>query len=187
MKRDKTILSVDKILNLSNGSISYIKLIKLLYLIDRALLQIRGYSLTGDNYVAMKLGPVTSETYASICDLKANPIEKEENPSDYWENYFEIVAPKESQKKVNIAQRKNRDENLIVKSLSLNEMEKKILEEAVLTYKDFNYSQMIDFTHDNCQEWVDPYPYRVYKIYNEDILYQIHEADNKLYPFKTNY
>ena len=38
----------------------------------------------------MKLGPVLSETYSYICDLKANYDAKKKEPSDYWENYFEV-------------------------------------------------------------------------------------------------
>ncbi len=48
------------------GRMSYMKLIKLMYLIDRAALLRWGWSMTGDSYVSMENGQVLSTTYDLI-------------------------------------------------------------------------------------------------------------------------
>ncbi|WP_308512965.1 Panacea domain-containing protein [uncultured Turicimonas sp.] len=47
----------------AGGTMSYLKLLKLVYLADRKALLETGKTLTGDSYSAMKLGPVPSFTY----------------------------------------------------------------------------------------------------------------------------
>jgi len=44
----------------------YIKLIKLLYLADRRMIQKRGRAITGDSYYSVKCGPILSETLEAI-------------------------------------------------------------------------------------------------------------------------
>jgi uncharacterized phage-associated protein len=50
---------------------SYMKLIKLLYLLDREALRRWGRPVTGDRYVSMDRGPVLSQTYNLIIDEPA--------------------------------------------------------------------------------------------------------------------
>jgi uncharacterized phage-associated protein len=54
-----------RFLKLANGKMNYLKLIKLLYLLDRESLNRRGRPVTGDQYYSMKLGPVLSEASSS--------------------------------------------------------------------------------------------------------------------------
>ena len=49
-----------------DGRMSYMKLIKLMYLIDRTALLRWGWSMTGDSYVSMEHGQVLSTTYDLI-------------------------------------------------------------------------------------------------------------------------
>lgn len=49
-----------------HGRMPYIRLLKLLYLVDRESLQERGWPVTGDRVVAMQHGPVLSGTYDLI-------------------------------------------------------------------------------------------------------------------------
>ena len=55
-----------RLLTLRGGSMSYIKLIKLLYLADREALIRWGYPITTDCYVSMDIGPVVSRIYDLI-------------------------------------------------------------------------------------------------------------------------
>ena len=178
MKVKKSIQAIDLILNLSkNREIAYIKLIKLVYLIDRAFIQLHGKSLTGDRYVSMRLGPVTSDIYNYIKDLKIYPKDTNKKPMDYWENYFQISD------NYYIQATKERNSHLIL-SNTLEKEEKIIINEAVECFKDYDYKQMINYTHENCKEWIDPFPFRCSDIEFDDIVYWIEEG-NKLYPFKT--
>jgi len=59
---------------------SYLRLLKLLYLAERALLATTAIPLTGDNPVAMKKGPVLSQAYATI--------KGETSRSGEWETFI---------------------------------------------------------------------------------------------------
>ena len=50
----------------------YIKLIKLMYLVDRAALNERGWPISTDVYVSMAHGPVLSRTYDLIREHSVN-------------------------------------------------------------------------------------------------------------------
>ncbi len=55
-----------RLLTLRGGSMSYVKLIKLLYLADREALIRWGRPITTDRFVAMDIGPVVSRIYDLI-------------------------------------------------------------------------------------------------------------------------
>ena len=57
-----------RILRLRGGNMSYVKLIKLLYLADREALIRWGYPITTDCFVSMDIGPVVSRIYDLIRD-----------------------------------------------------------------------------------------------------------------------
>lgn len=63
------------------GRMSYLKLIKLMYLIDRESLMRWGESLTGDSYVSMEHGQVLSSTYDLI---KTNTL----GIPSYWQEFI---------------------------------------------------------------------------------------------------
>lgn len=65
------------------GRMHYIKLIKLLYLIDRDALLQWGRPVTFDNYVSMDNGPVLSKTLDLIRDEPAP------DQQSYWLNYIQ--------------------------------------------------------------------------------------------------
>ena len=71
-----------KFLALRGGRMHYLKLIKLLYLLDRAALLRWGIPVTTDRYVSMDHGPVVSRIYSLIT---------EEIPKPVWAEY--ISAP----------------------------------------------------------------------------------------------
>lgn len=64
---EKTIQAASVLLEGTEGrSMSYLRLLKLLYLADREMLRRTGLPITCDRVVAMKHGPVLSETYNLI-------------------------------------------------------------------------------------------------------------------------
>ncbi len=56
------------LLHLRGGRMSYLKLLKLLYIADREALHRWGIPISHDNYVSMDHGPVLSQTYNLIRD-----------------------------------------------------------------------------------------------------------------------
>ncbi len=62
------------------GRMPYIRLLKLLYLADRASLRETGHPITGDHVVAMDNGPVLSKVY--------NLIKGEAVGTDVWNQFF---------------------------------------------------------------------------------------------------
>lgn len=62
-------------------SMGRMRLLKLLYIADRALIAERGRPITGDRPVAMKLGPVLSETYGLIKGQHTNNC--------VWDQFFQ--------------------------------------------------------------------------------------------------
>ena len=63
------------LLKKANAPMKYLKLLKLLYLADRAMLLNQGLLITCDNFLAMQHGPVLSHTYKIIKgkDLQNSP------------------------------------------------------------------------------------------------------------------
>jgi uncharacterized phage-associated protein len=57
-----------RLLSLAGGRLQYLALIKLLYRLDREAINRWGMPVTTDQYVSMKLGPVTSHIYNLIKD-----------------------------------------------------------------------------------------------------------------------
>ena len=62
----KALAAATHLLAKNDGCMPYMRLLKLLYLADRAALMEYGRPITGDRYVAMKLGPVLSNVYDRI-------------------------------------------------------------------------------------------------------------------------
>ncbi len=70
------------LLERAGGAMEYIKLIKLLYLADRAALIETGSPITGDRFVSMKYGPVLS----NVLNLIKEPKPREDS---IWHRYIE--------------------------------------------------------------------------------------------------
>ncbi|AFS53899.1 Panacea domain-containing protein [Leptospirillum ferriphilum] len=62
----KALAADTHLLAVSDGGMAYMRLLKLLYLSGRAALLEYGCLITGDRYIAMKLGPVLSNVYDRI-------------------------------------------------------------------------------------------------------------------------
>ena len=74
-REDKATQAAALLLKWRGGQMSYMKLLKLLYLADRAALIRWGRPLTFDAYVSMRNGPVLSRTY----DLISEGVPPDEN------------------------------------------------------------------------------------------------------------
>ena len=89
----KTAQAVTVFLKKNGREMSYMKLIKLLYLVDRQALRLWERPLTGDIYFSMKHGPVLS----NVLDIINNGEDPDDN--SYWYKY--ITAPSNYKVKLN--------------------------------------------------------------------------------------
>ncbi|MHB1265166.1 MAG: Panacea domain-containing protein [Gemmatimonadaceae bacterium] len=81
-REERTTQAAARFLKLRGGQMSYMKLLKLLYLADRKALLDLGRPITYDRYVSMKHGPVLSQTY----DLMV--AEEEPTTQSYWRRFI---------------------------------------------------------------------------------------------------
>ena len=118
----------------------YIKLLKLLYLAEREAMAKWGQSISGDRFVSMPQGPVLSQTYdlikgssSSSCSIWESTIKGEKNyrvaiEADLSEDFFD----------------------------ELSKAETNLLDSIYETYGKMSGFELVDYTHDKCQEWSDP-------------------------------
>ncbi len=118
------------------GRMSYLKLLKLLYLAEREALAKWGDSMSGDKFVSMPHGPVMSGTY----DL----IQSENN---YWQNFIASEANYEVAIKPHIS---------IDDLDELSRSELKILDAIFDEFGGKSRWELVKYTHDYCSEWQDP-------------------------------
>lgn len=123
------------LLELTEGSsMSYLKLIKLLYIADRESLRESGAPITGDWCVAMKHGPVLSYIY----DLIRGEA-PEDGDEEYWCNHLET-----SNHDIKLRMEPGKSE--------LSEYEIQKLEEVFEEYRDVDQWRLRDITHE-FPEW----------------------------------
>jgi hypothetical protein len=124
------------ILSLRGGTMHYLKLIKLLYLVDREALARWGSIVTTDNHVSMEYGPVGSTVL--------NLVTKPDVSKNYWKKY--------------ISEPFGDDEVKLLEAVPLDRMsraEEKLVREI---YEKFGYQNRWDivaYTH-KLPEWKDP-------------------------------
>ncbi|TXL07992.1 hypothetical protein BMR09_04255 [Methylococcaceae bacterium CS3] len=143
---------------------AYIKLLKLLYLADRAALLKWGESLTGDCFVSMPQDSVLSQTY----DLIKGASFSSTDGWDYWvrdEKNYEVSLKQEN------VNRDSFDE--------LSDAELEILDGVLLEFGNMKNFDIVKYTHDHCAEWENPngssYPIKPETIFrtlgkNEDVV-----------------
>lgn len=125
------------LLRLRGGRMSYMKLIKLLYLADRVSLTRRGRPITTDRYVSMDRGPVLSRTL--------NLITEDRDPAapSFWAEC--ITEPVNYE--VGLVADPGADE--------LSQSEERILEEIFAEHGRKSRWELVKLTHD-LPEWQDP-------------------------------
>ena len=123
----------------AGGSMEYIKLIKLMYLVDRAALNERGWPISTDVYVSMAHGPVLSRTY----DLIREP------PWPEHESVWQSHIRRKGTYHIELAQ-----EPLTIEAMSENEIG--IAQEVVAHFGSWPWQELVQYTHDHLPEWQDP-------------------------------
>lgn len=119
------------------GRMSYMKLLKLLYLAERQAMAKWGESMSGDKFVSMPHGPVLSETYSLI--------------SGETEGYWNRLITGQADYEVSLAQ------NIEIEDLDeLCLAEMKILDAVFDKCGKMSRWKVRDYTHDHCAEWQDP-------------------------------
>ena len=124
-------------LRLGGQKMSYLKLIKLLYLLDRTALERWGRPVTGDRYVSMKLGPVLS----NVRDLIV--WEQPRNQSDVWHHLIQKVGTYDVELKK------------AVEPDSLSQRELDLIQEVAKKFGHMGKFQIAEYTH-TLPEWKKP-------------------------------
>jgi uncharacterized phage-associated protein len=122
------------------GSISHLKLVKLVYLANRRAMEKFDYPMFDDTLVSMDHGPVNS---AFLNYINGDAI------TDYhdWREFITARADHAVGLK-----KKIRTDELD----ELSEAEIEILEELWAKFRKYDQWKMVTYTHDNCPEWEDP-------------------------------
>ena len=132
MYRDrKSLEAVSYLLDKLGGTAEYIKLIKLLYLVDRKLLEKKGRTVTGDRVYALPLGPILSRT-----------LDRLDGKDDAWSEY--ITNP--SRYEVKLAR--------LVPVAALSSAESDVLDEVLVEHGSKTWQELVEFTH-TLPEWLD--------------------------------
>ena len=133
---EKTTHMASYLLIRRGGRMSYMKLLKLLYLAEREALVKWGESMSGDKFVSMPHGPVMSSTYDLI-----------QGGGNMWESFITSEANHEVSLKSGVLE----DE---LDELSLSET--KILDRVFEKFGAMHRWEIVKYTHDHCKEWQDP-------------------------------
>ena len=128
------------LLRLRGGRMSYLKLLKLLYLADRQALLMHGRQITYDRFVSMDHGPVLSQTY-NLLVAEESP----DQPQSYWRRY--ISEPE--QYEVRLLTETPPDNHLSVAQIA-------ILDEVFAQFGALSRWKLVDFVH-TLPEWEDPH------------------------------
>lgn len=137
-REDKATQAAARLLKLRGGRMSHLKLIKLLYLVERESLARFGAPLSYDTYVSMPHGPVVSSTLDRINT-------REVYQDGYWDR---VIAPKTDHE---VSLRDLDD----VPDDQLSPAELALIDEIFARYGKWSRWQLVDFTH-TLPEWIDP-------------------------------
>jgi uncharacterized phage-associated protein len=128
-------------LKLRGGRMSYMKLLKLVYLTDRKALLQWGRPVTMDHFVSMKHGPVPSEIYSLVVE------DQPPTAHSVWSKY--ISAPL-GDYEVSLLQEAPTDR--------LSRAEEKLVSEIFAEYGSWNRWDLVNHLHQILPEWKDPGP-----------------------------
>ena len=138
-REDKTTQAATILLELSGGTMNYMKLIKLLYLVDRKALSAWGQPVTFDVYVSMNQGPVLSRTL----DLINEGIRP--GHESYWNEH--ISTPKD----YSVSLEKSTDLE------KLSDAEVALIQEVFDQYGRMGKWDLVDLLHKELGEWRHPH------------------------------
>lgn len=120
-----------RLIDLEGEGIHILKLIKLMYLVDRASFEARNIPVIGGWYVSMKHGPVTSEILDAVngADVKV---------------WSEHISDRENH---TVSKISNMAKN------PLSESEEKLIREVYQLHREKDQFSLRDWCHANCPEW----------------------------------
>lgn len=123
------------------GRMSHLKLMKLLYLVERTHIEKHKQPLLGDDIYSMKNGPILSTTL--------NFIQGEIHPDDSgdWDKW---VSPKEDYEVSLAREFESEDLDLLSRATI------RILEGLWKEHCDKDQWEMVRYIHESCGEWEDP-------------------------------
>ena len=128
------------LLGQEKGRMNYLKLIKLLYLADRASMKRHGHPISGDRYVSMDHGPVLSQTFNFI----KGAAKSAEHGWNYW------IAD-QADYAVSLKRKATRE------SLdALSEANIDVLDSVHTKFGKMDQWKLVDYVHRYCKEWQDP-------------------------------
>ena len=155
----KTTQLVAHLLQMAGGRMNFLRLLKLLYIIDREALRRWDWPVTFDNYYSMEHGPVLSCTY--------NLIKEDASPSQlkYWKQF--------------ISERQDNDISMLKAPPpdDLSEAESDLAKEVSDKHKHLDEWDLRDLTH-TFEEWNDPGDSRL-PIQLSDILRAVGKTDKE--------
>ena len=162
---DKILQEIVYLLSLNDNRMNLLKLMKELYLIDRASIEERDTSVSGDVFFSMPHGPVLSQTLNMLTDLVNN------NWGEYLEkvraNYFDIVLKKD----------------ISLDRLSVKD--KEYIQNISKQFKEYTPEQLETYTH-SLPEWIDPKGSSV-KIRYRDVMLALGKSEEEIYSAKQEY
>lgn len=137
-RQEKATQAAARLLKLRGGRMSYMKLLKLLYLADRKALIELARPITYDRFVSMPQGPVLSQTY--------NLMVGEEAPTapSYWRQY--------------ISEPSNFEVSLLhdPTTSELSPAQEQILDAVFAEFGKMGRWELVEITH-RLPEWKDPH------------------------------
>ncbi len=136
-REDRATQAAARLLRNAGGRLPYMKLLKLLYLVDRRALGEMGRPITFDRYVSMPHGPVLSRTYDVMC------TEPDPNRTSYWSSLIE---------------RESYDLRLRSPSVpndQLSPAEESVIDAIWSEFGHYEKWALVEYTH-TLPEWEDP-------------------------------
>jgi len=146
-KEDKVTQASAIFLEKSGGKMKFIKLIKLIYLTDRAAYAERGKSVSEDEYYSMFHGPVPSNTYNLIQYASDRLIEGSawindiKNFGQVWEDYIKDAEDHQ-------VELQNHP-----KFEALSDYELELLERIYKEFGEYEAWDLVDHLHEVLPEW----------------------------------
>lgn len=158
----KVLSEIIYLLHLSGGSMNLLKLMKELYLIDRASIAERLTSVSFDSFYSMPHGPVLSATLNMLNDLE----------NTEWGKVLTAVKSKYYPDiKLNASAT---EEDFIY----LSEKDKEYIRAIYLQFKDYTPLKLEEYTH-TLPEWRDPKGTSL-KIHFADIMHALGKTDAEI-------
>ncbi|MEQ1752244.1 MAG: Panacea domain-containing protein [Prosthecobacter sp.] len=141
----QTVFDIDKAAQVAHffvssegGEMDILKLVKLIYLADRASLQSRRTPIVGGAFYSLKHGPVTEE----VLDLINDGTPGTDSP---WER---LISDRANHRLA------VREPLLEYDALSVSEMG--VLKEVWKRFGQHGKWELVTWTHQHCEEWSDP-------------------------------